>query len=592
MITAVHLENWRAYKSFTLNLEPGTTFLVAPNGVGKTSFIEAVQWALDPEAKPTKAVMRRRAKKTTVEISLFAGETRVRIKRTLTAGRGKTPAASVDAWIADQPADANVAWGLLSDSWKADNTFASRAAFISDRFIDKDREPDLRAHLTRLHALDHVQGAIASLGAAMRAATEEADSARKTTNASDAELQEAVENAEKVAELREAAVSKSETLRADAVTANNILAEAQRVNEMYAAHQKWLAERAAIGSEAERLLGTTWEQGDLRVVLRSAETAASRQLIELTEQRATLRERLAAVAESLRQLHEAGGMCPICRRPLDDESRGYAKEQHESDLSLAREHLSALGADTSDTLVSGLRRLLARADALGDPPSKPPGEPIDLNPLQANAVATNSSFEKALEEVGRAQRIATEANERVEAIRADRAGKPSIILYARVAALEAAKVALEATVTQVLEAQLGPVGEEVNRRWEAIFPDRPGLRLDPSGRIARTFDDDDDDDLEFESFSSGEQVVAKLLLRLATLTSTTQMPFCLIDEPLEHLDPDARSYVARTLAYLGSGGTLRQIFVTTYEQDLALQLAGLGQDQVRLEFLRTAHVSP
>jgi DNA repair exonuclease SbcCD ATPase subunit len=166
-----------------------------------------------------------------------------------------------------------------------------------------------------------------------------------------------------------------------------------------------------------------------------------------------------------------------------------------------------------------------------------------------------------------------------------------VSLYTKVAALEAAKLALEATVNRVLDAQLGPVRDEVNRRWEAIFPDRPGLRLDPDGRVTRVFDDEDGDDLEFESFSSGEKVVAKLLLRLATLTSTTDVPFWVVDEPLEHLDLDARSYVARTLAYLGSGGVLRQIFVTTYEQDLALKLAGEATDQIRLQFLRTAHVS-
>ena len=71
MITAVHLENWRAYKSFKIELKRGTTFLVAPNGVGKTSFIEAVQWALDSDAKPTSKVMRRRARTTSVDVTLL-----------------------------------------------------------------------------------------------------------------------------------------------------------------------------------------------------------------------------------------------------------------------------------------------------------------------------------------------------------------------------------------------------------------------------------------------------------------------------------------------------------------------------------------
>ena len=108
--------------------------------------------------------------------------------------------------------------------------------------------------------------------------------------------------------------------------------------------------------------------------------------------------------------------------------------------------------------------------------------------------------------------------------------------------------------------------------------------------MARIFDDEEEE-IDFSSFSSGEKVVAKLLLRLATLTSTTEIPFCWIDEPLEHLDPDARSYVAQMLAYLSSADALSQIVVTTYEQDLALQLADGAGEQVRLEFLKTAPVA-
>ena len=48
MITLVRLSNWRAYRDVELQMESGTTFLVAMNGVGKSSLLEAVQWALHP----------------------------------------------------------------------------------------------------------------------------------------------------------------------------------------------------------------------------------------------------------------------------------------------------------------------------------------------------------------------------------------------------------------------------------------------------------------------------------------------------------------------------------------------------------------
>lgn len=590
MITAVHLENWRAYKSFRIDLQPGTTFLVAPNGVGKTSFIEAVQWALDRDAKPTSKVMRRRARTASVDVTMLVGNSRIRIKRTLTLGRGKTPADHTDAWIDDRTAEPEEALGRLADIWEADNRFLSRAAFLRDRFTDKSGGPDLRAHLTRLHALDNVQAAITSIATALTMASQEADTARKSAAASEIELTQAIEAVDAANERLESAGAASEQLRANASASAQALRGAMTANETHAVYQSWMTARDALAVEVTAVLGTQLDDLDLRPGLRAAEAAATRQLMQSAEQRAMLRERLDIVEKALERLREAGAECPICRRPLDDASRHYAEEQHEHDRAEAAAQLSLLDDAQASTVATELGHLRERAEELGDPPEAPSTELFELEALRARDDEAKSSFEKALEDVGQAQRAVAEATGRVETIGAHLTAISRSTLYTKVAALEASKAALEGTITRVLNAQLGPVRDEVNRRWEAIFPDRPGLRIDPEGTISRAFDDDERDDLDFDSFSAGEQVVAELLLRLATLTSTSRVPFWLIDEPLEHLDPDARSYVARTLAYLGSGTGLRQIFVTTYEQELAMQLVSIARDQVHLEFLRTTHV--
>lgn len=594
MITAVRLENWRAYKAFEIDLKPGTTFLVAPNGVGKTSFVEAVQWALDSAAKPSSTVMRRTARVTSVDVTLLAGDKHVRIKRTLTLGRSKTPADHTDSWIDDRAVEPAHAFETLTELWEADNNFITRAAFLRDRFTDKAGGPDLRAHLTRLHALDNVQTGITSIAAALTIANRDADNARKSAVATQGELTRAIEELDSANERLVGAGATSDQLRAEAFASAQSLREAMSVNEIHATHQAWIGARDALASEAAAVLATSLDgDDDLRPALRAAEAAVSRQLMEIAEGRATLRERLDSVDRAIRRLRDAGAECPVCRRPLDDVSRHNAEEQHDHDRAEVAEQLSALDdADETTTLASALRRLRERAEELGDQPKPPEAEPVELDAVQTHADTTKSSFEKSLEDVGDAQRAVTDATARVDAIRADLASGSRTTLYTKVAALEASKAALERTITYVLNEQLGPVRDEVNRRWEAIFPDRPGLQIDPQGTITRSFDDDESNDIEFDSFSAGEQVVAELLLRLATLTSTTRVPFWLIDEPLEHLDPDARSYVARTLAYLGSGAGLHQIFVTTYEQELAMQLVSMTRDQVHLEFLRTAPVAP
>ena len=46
MINRLRLRNWRSYEDLDLQLGPGTTFVVAPNGVGKTSLVYGLAWGV------------------------------------------------------------------------------------------------------------------------------------------------------------------------------------------------------------------------------------------------------------------------------------------------------------------------------------------------------------------------------------------------------------------------------------------------------------------------------------------------------------------------------------------------------------------
>src|SRR5687768_6143514 len=52
MIRRLQLRNWRAYESLDLELGPGATFVVASNGIGKTSLIMGASWGLFGDATP------------------------------------------------------------------------------------------------------------------------------------------------------------------------------------------------------------------------------------------------------------------------------------------------------------------------------------------------------------------------------------------------------------------------------------------------------------------------------------------------------------------------------------------------------------
>ena len=54
VIRRLTLRNWRAYEHLELDFEPGATFVVAPNGVGKSSIVEGARFALFGSVPPAK----------------------------------------------------------------------------------------------------------------------------------------------------------------------------------------------------------------------------------------------------------------------------------------------------------------------------------------------------------------------------------------------------------------------------------------------------------------------------------------------------------------------------------------------------------
>ena len=116
-----------------------------------------------------------------------------------------------------------------------------------------------------------------------------------------------------------------------------------------------------------------------------------------------------------------------------------------------------------------------------------------------------------------------------------------------------------------------------------MFPGRGQLRTQSNGDVTRNLNGEY---LPYSAFSTGERAGLMILLRLLVLEASTKADFCWFDEPLEHLDPDARRNVAEVLARASNTGGLRQIVVSTYEEPLARRLQERDPDNVKLIYVR------
>ncbi len=78
MIRRLHIRGWRAFDDLAIDLGEGVTFVIAENGVGKTSLVQAAAWGL---YGPLSGVDARAARR------IGSAETRVEVDLELPDGR-------------------------------------------------------------------------------------------------------------------------------------------------------------------------------------------------------------------------------------------------------------------------------------------------------------------------------------------------------------------------------------------------------------------------------------------------------------------------------------------------------------------------
>jgi DNA repair exonuclease SbcCD ATPase subunit len=517
----------------------------------------------------------------TVTLSNSAGDLEVR--RTVRAQSSRVTS-HFNAALGGKELPENEFNRLLSESWSADPTFVSRTAFLTEGLRAEPDEPDLRSHLCQIYSLDELQRAVAEIRPSISRANREVREARAELSATEEELnsvkaQQAVLKSRLGAAQEQVSAARGHLAHARLTAEQHLAAQRQQ-----AAALAWDQQSDNLYREIESVAGSVDEKAAAREILHRTGLRVREDVNAIKAEQARLDARLEAVAEGLASLRATDGQCPVCLRDLDDESRERAEHRHSQDLAEIRERLRTLNPDPLLDRLGRVEALESQMAALGArPTAETPSAPeMDVRSAEADleqAIGRSAEIEVAVRSANQAaERIASDLAEAEQLKRR----------YRQVALLEAADKALNSTISSVLGEQLVPLSLEVNRRWQAVFPDRPNLKVLPDGTMSR---DVGGSPLAFAAFSAGEKMVARLMMRITTLLATTRVPFCWVDEPLEHLDPRNRHLVGSMLAHLGSGPDLEQIFVTTYEEPLARRLAESQPNRVRVEYLRTEQVS-
>jgi DNA repair exonuclease SbcCD ATPase subunit len=574
MIRSLRLTNWRAYDKLDLELGPGATFVVASNGIGKTSLIMGAAWGLFGEASEVKSVeeIRGDAASATVEVVLRlpsgvdAAITRTVNPKGRVALEVKLPGKDLTS---QRELDA-----LLADEFGADShVLAQLTTMIHGGALETFQgEFDLQDHLA---AIFGVTPLFAAARTAMEAADRAASSLRKMKTSQRSEKRDRDQVVAELESVVEQLTATTEN-RDQAVATMNEAAEMVHTAEEWNRFRTGMTERSqnldSIAEQASVLLQRPVTSQTVMDALAEAEQTLEASASEAENQAASARGKSELISAAMSQLQGAGALCPTCLRPLSEHEAGRAEEEHNKHLRELQSEIAEAQekATLTKSALSEVRELLRQIRAV----------PI---PLEPESGAPESDLEAAQEELGRRREQVRALDQKIAALAAsgqslqnalqeseedDERARQLEMLYREEGIALAARDALESTGNQITEKYIEPLAQEVEARWKRMFGGG-GLNLSSEGHITRQLGGRT---LGFNSLSGGEKVWALLLTRLLVAGASTRAPFVWLDEPLEHLDPRLRKVVAGTLAKAASGTGLRQVVVTTYESELARRL--------------------
>lgn len=574
MISRLELTGWRAYDHVALTFEPGTTFVVARNGIGKTALLQGAAYALygDRSGFGTPASIRAGHSQAVVAASVIldTGEM-LRISRTL--GQKKT---SLVADVDGTPLSSDDVDGLLSTRFGADIGTLARLTFLPAGSLTDyaDEKFHLHQHLCRLFGVDQLEAVQDDLKQLGTQARSELRKVKEIKKASDAEVASWRAELEQVEAEQKAVASTLAAVKAE-------LARAEAVTRAAAQQGRYEARRAeneaAIDLIREKLrtLASTAADtdADLATVLADLDQRAGTRLGELERERGRLEGRVDMLDSSRHQLDDADADCPVCLRPLDAETRRRAEEAHVESLTRSRAEIAAVTEH-----IEKLEQHRLRLKDLRHEFASIPALPERPHPVRAEEVAAAlDSSQAANEKITELEEAAGTFRARTFQLRAqlddDRQKRDqhrrAVQAYRREALVEAASTAVKQMVERLVTEQINPLAAQVEARWKVVFKgSRPALTLDPSGELKLT---SGDVSISFPDMSAGERAVALLVTRLLVLGATSASAFMWLDEPLEQLDPLNRRLVAQLLT-ASSRGAVRQLVLTTFEEEIARRL--------------------
>lgn len=602
MLHHIHISNWKGHEEIELSFVKGVNFIIGPNGIGKTSILDAVCYAFLGTiefmgsyhgVKPADLI-RNPENDSEICVTFSAQEgKRYDVIRRIKPSRRATLKSDGET-IATSWQDVT---SKILELFKASDVFLGRYVFLTEgetyEYINKPPGEGLAKHIERVLGIESMENFESVFSALYKKYTDVARGLRKQVTgaqiASDEDRATYAEFDKQLQELLEGQKRNSDDIEKlnKEHTTLSLEVEALKKAQMQIGEilDDWQRDFAPL----------TLMKDPIRVIKEKRVQLENEQkdLTTMRNQLATEGGRLSALIDSAKSVvdlvrglpdKDADKICPVCKRPLTF----HMVEQIEKESLEAVERLKTNLADqkmqitNTDNAMEDNRKKLSTLDAL-EPrvTSILKYGPATLSTVEVQEKITNlgEKTESLAQQVERLKknRAALEMqitelksrmdriHDKIEPIRIGALNR-SLLSATKIEFLS--QIFLDSvgdSLSKQRSIMIAPLMKELSTMWSQFMNTAVEVKMGDKCELS-IIDKRYHAPFKFPQLSGGEKTALLILTHMLLCKHFSDSDFMLLDEPLEHLDARNRWALVNFLIQSCKRGAPEQLVVTTIEE--------------------------